>query len=537
VAALFCLALGARLIPLFVSPLPYNTDGFPTAKIAEQIGASGQWTIDPTDVNVEDVKVPGTFLLLSAAAQLAALNPLLHAQVLFPILAATIVAPVYLIGVRGTGRRAVGLAAGCFMAIYGSFLFLTSVPMKETIGLVLLPATVLLVHERGDPRKRGIAMILLLLLIFVDYLTLFMAMGMAASLVFLTHARGLSEHRFSPRALALDFATIGVPLFVAWNYYSAVNLFYFSEFSSEAGLVVLLAAGAVLLILLLRRWKPSSARSTRGFVSPWAILLGGAFLAAILVLGSPSEVFEDTPQIRPLFQVILPAFIVLAGFAFIGYRFVRRMGGYLNDLAVSMLATPLVLILFGFAFNRIYLSFRIISRSVDFVDFAFALLAGLGLALAVARFRYNRSAGVGLAAAFVVALLVTTPIAYDPSQLFGVETATTPQEFQALQLIASLGAKNVLCDLRLCTVAHSYFGLGANFRLPLWIRDQTPILGYDYAIVLERWTTVGATMFPLATVVLDQLALDSFLSANRIVYVFGTTGDRTYVVRMPDASS
>lgn len=536
-AALFCLALGARLIPLFVSPLPYNTDGFPTAKIAEQIGASGQWTIDPTDVNVEDVKVPGTFLLLSAAAQLAALNPLLHAQVLFPILAATIVAPVYLIGVRGTGRRAVGLAAGCFMAIYGSFLFLTSVPMKETIGLVLLPATVLLVHERGDPRKRGIAMILLLLLIFVDYLTLFMAMGMAASLVFLTHARGLSEHRFSPRALALDFATIGVPLFVAWNYYSAVNLFYFSEFSSEAGLVVLLAAGAVLLILLLRRWKPSSARSTRGFVSPWAILLGGAFLAAILVLGSPSEVFEDTPQIRPLFQVILPAFIVLAGFAFIGYRFVRRMGGYLNDLAVSMLATPLVLILFGFAFNRIYLSFRIISRSVDFVDFAFALLAGLGLALAVARFRYNRSAGVGLAAAFVVALLVTTPIAYDPSQLFGVETATTPQEFQALQLIASLGAKNVLCDLRLCTVAHSYFGLGANFRLPLWIRDQTPILGYDYAIVLERWTTVGATMFPLATVVLDQLALDSFLSANRIVYVFGTTGDRTYVVRMPDASS
>jgi len=537
VAALFCLALGARLIPLFASPLPYAIDGFPAAKIAEQIGASGQWTIDPTDVNREDLKVPGTFLVLSAAAQLAALHPLLHAQVIFPILAATIVAPVYLIGVRGTGRRAVGLAAGCFVTTYGSFLFLTSVPMKETLGLVLLPATVLLIHERADPRKRAIAIILLLLLAFVDYLTLLMAVGMAASLVFLAHARSLSLHRFSARGLALDFATIGFPFLVAWNYYSAVDLFYFSQASSTAGLVALLAAGVVLVVLLIRRWKAISPDSTPGFVFPWSILLGGALLAGVLVLGPQSNVFEDTPQVRSQFQAITLAIVFLGGFAFVGYRSIRRTAGYLNDLTVSMLTTPVVLILFGFALNQGTLSFRIIYRSVDFVDLAFALLGGLGLALAFARLRHNRPAGVAMTAAFVVALLVTTPIAYDTPQVFGVETVTTPQEFQALQLIASLGAKKMLSDHRLSTVASLYFGLVSNFRLPLWLRDQTPIRGYDYALVLERWTTVGATMFPGATVVLDQATLDSFLSANRIVQVYGTAGDRTFIVQLSDASS
>jgi hypothetical protein len=535
VTALFCVALLLRLVPLFVSPLPNNTEGFPLSKIAEQITASGEWRMNPTDVNREDLKVPGTSLVLSSVAQLASLDPLPHGQLIFSVLASTIVAPIYLIGVKGTGRRGIGLAAGVFGATYGSLLFLTSAVMKETLGLVLLPATILMVHERADPRKRGIAIVLLLVLPFVDYLTLFMAMGMAASVVFLSHARDLSQRQLSARRLGLDLVTLGGPLLVAWAYYDSVGLFYFTQATSAGALVALLAAGIVLLVLLVWRWKPTSASSIRRLVAPIVVVIVGVFLTAAVLFGPQLDLFAEMPEIRPELQAIVPAIVLLAVFAAVGYHVMRRAGGYLNDLAVSMLAAPVVLILFGFAIDRGRLSFRIVYRSIDYVDFAFAILAGIGLVLAIARLRRHRSVGVALGATFVVALILTTPMAYNTGAVFGVETGTTPQEFQALQTIASFAPKTMLSDSRLSSIASLWFGLRSNFRLPIWLEDGSPIRGYDYALVLERWTTVGATMFPGPTVVLDRATLDGFLAANHVIQVFGTPGDRIYIVRFSNA--
>lgn len=532
VAAVYCVALLARSIPLFASTLPFTPDGFPLAKIATQIAASGQWTINPADPNLEDLKVPGISLMISALAQIASLNPLLHTQAVLPVLTATTVVPVFLIGVKWTGRRAAGLAAALFLAIYGGFLFPTIAVMKETLGLVLLPATVLMVYERADPRKRGIAVVLLLLLIFVDYLTLFMAMGIAVSLVLLSIAGDTSRRHLTARRLFLDLAMIGAPLTVAWEYYNSVKLFYFTEVTSTSALLVLAAIGIVVVVVLLLRRKSIESSVRRGFVLPLAIFCLGVLGIVALMLESSLYVFLEAPKIQPELLTIAPAIVFLAILAAFGFLIVRRAALDLNDLVVSMLATPFLLITFGIAINRPRLSFRIAYRSIDFVDFGFAILAGFGLAVAIGRFGFRRPAGIAVGAAFLVALLVTTPIAYDTTAVFRVQTAVTPQEFQSLQLIVSLGANSVVSDMRLSTVALWWFGLRSDFRLPLWLQDHTPIFGIDYALVLERWATVGATMFPEPNVVVDRGILDAFLSSNRVIYVFGLPGDRTFVVRL-----
>src|SRR5439155_12408 len=154
IAALLCIALTAHLVPLTVSPLPLSVDGFALARISRDMASAGSWRIDPANVNSYNQKLPGYSLLWSAVFQVAGLSPLVHAQLVLPLVTAAVVLPAYLLGVKATGRRIAGLAAGLFIALFGSFLLLTSSVAKESIGLLVFPMAVLLFHERSDPRKR-----------------------------------------------------------------------------------------------------------------------------------------------------------------------------------------------------------------------------------------------------------------------------------------------------------------------------------------------------------------------------------------------
>src|SRR5439155_1276158 len=81
---------------------------------------------------------------------------------------------------------------------------LTSSVAKESIGLLVFPMAVLLFHERSDPRKRALAVLLLAFLPFLHSLTTFLTLGTVAALVVLTQRRAPARGRFSWKAFALD---------------------------------------------------------------------------------------------------------------------------------------------------------------------------------------------------------------------------------------------------------------------------------------------------------------------------------------------
>ncbi len=297
-AALFCIALAARLVPLTFSPLPYNIDGFPLARIASDITASGAWRIDAANVNAYNEKMPGFSLLWAAVSMVGGLHPLATVELYVAVVASLVVLPAYLLAVKATGRRLAGVAAVGFLAFFGSFLMLTSSVTKEAIGLLLFPVVVLLFHERADPRKRGLAVVLLLLLPFVHHLTAFLSLGMVSALVVLAQRRALARGRFSVRSLALDIATGPVLAIPALAYYETVNIAFLDFVFAPDAFALFLALVVVLTALLAPMARPAPVRVGRRLVTPATHAVLPVLLGELLLLECDGEA-EDRGQRAP----------------------------------------------------------------------------------------------------------------------------------------------------------------------------------------------------------------------------------------------
>ncbi len=519
-------------MPLAFSPLPFGIDGFALGRISSDIASRGGWRIDPADLNSYNQKLPGFSLLWSAVTSVGGLSPLAHVQLIMPLLASLSVIPAYLFGVKATGRRLGGFVAGLFIVFFGSFLLLTSSVSKESTGLLVFPVAVLLFLERQDPRKRALSVALLLFLAFLHPLTTLLTLGMTSALVVLAQRRAIARGRFSVRSFALDVATGPALAIPAWAYYSAVDLPFLADLLAADALVLFLGIVVLLTALLIPMGRPARPRIGRRFVSPVARGILVPAIGVLVVLGNArTGLFAGAVGTQSGLLQMLPAIGVLAAFAVAGYQLARRTTNRINDLVVAMLAAPVALILFGLLRGLDPESLVIVYRSVDFLDYAFAVLIGVAF---VAAWRWPgpwRPAKAVLVAGFLAALLATTPMAWNTPAVFGVDNVTTPQEFRALALLASFGARNVTTDQRLADVGAMWFGYATDSSLPLKLRDNESVGGFQYALALERWATVGAQVHPAPNIVISAVVFEKFLAENRIVYSAGPPGDRIFIVQ------
>jgi hypothetical protein len=528
-----CIALGARLVPLTFSPLPFGIDGFALARISGDIAAKGTWRIDPTGVNRYNEELPGFSLLWAAASMVGGLASLVHVQLFVPLITCLTVLPAYLFGVKATGRRLGGFAAGLFIAVFGSFLLLTSSAAKESIGLLVFPVVLLLFSERKDIRRRALALILLLFLPFLHPLTTLLTLGGVASLVVFTQRRAIARGRFSLGSFALDVATGPALAVPAWAYYSAVQLPYLGDILAPDALVLFLGIVVLLTALLLPMGRPARRRIGQGLASPITRALVPPAIGLVVVLGNAeTSLFAGAVGTQPGLLDVLPPIVVLTAFVLIGYQLLRRTTNPMNDLVVSMLAPPVALILFGLLRGLNPESLVIVYRSIDFLDYALAVLTAAGFVAAWRWLRPWRPARAALVAGFVGALVATTPMAWNTPGVFGVQNVTTSDEFHALAFLASLHPKNVTSDQRLADIGAMWFGYTTDPSLPLKLRDNKSLAGFDYAVVLERWTSVGAQVHPAPNIVLAPTILASFLEDDRVTYTAGPVGDRIFIVQI-----
>ncbi|HYM40550.1 MAG TPA: hypothetical protein VEY12_10510 [Thermoplasmata archaeon] len=532
VASLYAFALALRLVPLTFSPLPYNIDGFPLARIAAQITGTGTWRINPVDPNWYNEMMPVYSLVWSSASQLGGLDPLLYLQAVLPFVLATAVLPAYLLGVKAAGHPAAGFASGLFVAAFGSFLSLTSMGMKESLALVLLPTVILVFAERRDPRKRALALLLLLILPFLHQLSDFLVLGMVAALVVLTHARAIQRGRFAARALLLDIATGPGPAVLAYAYYVVVSMPDLDAVTSPDALALFLGVTTLLSALLVRMARPSSLRPGARLVRPVGpILLVPAIAFVALLVDARTDLFAGVLGTQPALVPIFLAAAALVVFAFLGYQLLRRTANPLTDLALAMGIAPVALVLFAFLRGLDGLSQVLVYRSFDFLDYGLALAVGVGFAYSWHRLG-RTPARLALAVGLLGLLLATTPIAWNTQAVFGVDNVTTSSEFQALAVLASLHPSNVTTDQRLADVGRLWFGLPTDPTLPYRLRDNGSISGHDYALVLDRWTSIGAQVHPQPNIILSPTILSALLRANRVVFAAGPPGDRMYVVQL-----
>ena len=518
-------------MPLLFSPLPFGIDGFALARISSDIGANGAWRIDPSDVNSYNQKLPGFSFLWSAVVSLGGLSPLAQVQLVMPLLAALAVIPAYLLGVKATGRRLGGFVAGLFITFFGSFLLLTSSVSKESIGLLIFPVAVLMFLERRDPRKRALAVVLVVFLGFLHPLTTLLTLGMTSALVVLDQRRAIARGRFRVGSFVLDVATGPALAILPWAYYSAVDLPFLGDILAADALALFIGIVILLTALIAPMGRPARLRIGQRSVSPVARGIIVPAIGVLVVLGNARNgLFAGAVGTQAGLLQMLPAIVVLSGFAVAGYQLVRRTTNRTNDLVVAMLVAPVALILFALLRGLDPESLLILYRSVDFLDYAFGVLIGVAFVAAWSWLGPWRPPKVVLAAGLLAALLATTPMAWNTPAVFGVENVTTPQEFRALALLASYGARNVTTDQRLADVGSMWFALKADASLPEKLRDNESLAGFQYALVSERWTTVGAQLHPAPNVVISTVVFQNFLAANRILYAAGPVGDRIFIV-------
>jgi hypothetical protein len=519
-------------VPLTFSPLPFSVDGFALARISQDIGAQGLWSIVPSDVNSYNVKLPGFSVLWAAAAEVGGLSPLLHVQLILPIITGLSVLPAYLIGLKTTGRRLGGFAAGLFLSLFGSFLLLTSSAAKESLALLVFPLAVLLFQEREDPRKRALAVFLLLFLPFLHSLTTFLTLGMVAALVVLRQRRALHQGRFSALGFALDIVTgpgLAVP---AWAYYVSVDLPFLSEVLAPASFTLFLGIVTMLTAGLATMARPVPRRVGQRIASPLTRIVIPPAIGLLVIVGNLGNgLFVGSMGTQAGLIQVLPAILAIAILVILGVQLVRRTTNRASDLIVSMLVAPIALILFGLLRGLDAMGLTLLYRAFDFMDYALAALVAVAFVATWRALRSMRPARALLAVGFIAILLATTPMAWNTPAVFGVQNVTMTDEFQALALLASLGAKNVTTDERLASVGAWWFGYPTDSLLPLKLRDNETVQA-DFALVLERWTTVGAQLHPTPNVVLSEGTVARFLATNRVMYAAGPEGDRIFVVQV-----
>lgn len=515
-ATLYTVALAVRLTPLLLSPLPYNIDGFAQAHLAQEIAAGGHWSLDQDRPNAYNLKMPVLPVLLAILGETLGLDPLTFAQMLMALVGALAVPGAYLVARALAAPRAAALGACTFLAFSGTFVFLTSSTMKEAVGLALLPLALCMFVKSEDLRRRGLAIFFLALMPFLHNLTTAMALAFLAALVVEEHVAAHWRHELRWRRAFLDGALISVLTAAATLYYRWVNMEFLVDLLNGEDLALLLSVAFVFTLLAVALASRQPGRPILA-LGPGGILNGkGVVILAIglLVLANRRRsLFPGTVTTSPTLLLVTVAYLPLALLGLVGFELARGSGSRCRTAVVAMILPPLGAMVFAILRGLDPLSFVLLYRSFDFLDFGFALSVGMAATSSAARVL----GGKAVPCLVVACLLLTLPAAFATQETFGVVNATSPAEFAALGSFASLPAGSRDTDQRYADILAFYWSEGSSRSLPLDLAGgREP--NAAYLLVSETWATRGAQVYPMPNVVVRGEDLSSLVESRDVIY-------------------
>jgi hypothetical protein len=521
---LLSMAFAIRLVPLTLSSLPYNIDGFPLVKISENIiqnqGHDFNHHVSLIDYNS---KMPVFSLLLSTFSLFTGISPMRLVQLFVPLVTITTLITVYFITYKMTDNKGAAFFAGFVLAFNGLYVYLSSAAMKQAIGMTLVPIIIYLYHGRACPKKRALAMGMLLLMPLVHHLSTIIVFVMVTVMM-------LTENLMAKATLrthAYDFLT-GPFLFTSgFMYYRYVQLYQVTKVSNFNDIVLLISVliiGVTCSIIL--------ARDKRRRIVKFKWFNGGLLAMATclfwLVLNSQTKTFgvRSTP---PSLLVMMIPYVVMAMVAILGFGLVRYTRTKSKSLIISLSISPFIMMMFAILNGLDPFTADLVVRSYDFVDFGMAICGGIGIMHLYNKLKpLNLKIARAALPAFAVCCILTLPLAFNVTEVFGIRTVTPEHDFAACEYAASLD-KMISTDQRLSDIITPYFYAESAMSTPLLMDRQHSIQG-KLILADEEWTTRGAHMFPLDNVVINQGYFDAMLNSNNVIYSGGLEGDMMYIV-------
>lgn len=514
---LYAIALTVRLTPLLFSPLPYNIDSFGQIHLGQLIAATGRFSLDQDPINAYHLKTPVLPMLLAVLAEVLGIDPLVFAQFLVPALAATVVPSTYA-AAKGMGAsRAAAAGAGTFLALSGTFVFLTDAATKEALGLALLPLLVLLFARREDPRRRALSFLFLALLPFLHSLTTAMALAFVWLMVLVEPAGVLRSRGFSARRALLDLTSLAGLTALPLTYYSWTRLEFFSELFNTEDLVLLLSVAFVFAAVAVAtsRRKPSMVppNSGRGLLlnAKGAVVLA----AGLLVMANQRRsIFPGTASTSPTLLLVALSYAPLGFLAIVGLESARASRTKQNGPLVALLVAPLGAMAFALLRGLDPTSFILLFRTFDYLDFGFAIAIGSAVA---SRGLWGTLRPKTIGCLLLACLLLTLPGAFATEATFRVENSTTPAEFAALGHYASLHTASGSTDQRYSNTLGLYWSVNVQATLPLDLAEARSPSG-NFLLISEEWAIKGGQLFPLERVMVPEAKLAHDMENYNLIY-------------------
>lgn len=535
--ALYLITLLIRWIPLFLSPLSYNIDGFSMAGVSDGIISSGHWSINSPMYGVAyNQKTPFFPVILSEFSLITGIPPLYVEQYMLPFITASIPPFVFYFVSRLTQNITASIAAALFLSFNGLFSFLTGSIMKESLGLLLIPVGLYLYMGREDIRKRLLLTLLLIFITFVHYrstlmLQIFLILMLSWDTIRLFDAGKL---RFGD--LLMDVAGIPLVGFISLLYYFWVSMQdYYDRAFNINEMVLFLSVALIWFLIYIRFMKRSFSPGRKSFLRylvDWKVIALAIALGAFL-LNSRKLVFAGTINTSPALLATAVPYVILILISLIGLSIMQR---YRNDylpLVAAIYAGTFIPITYSLVRGLDVFSQEILYRSYNFMDFATAISLGIGVAFlyALLKGRFftdgsKQSLRLGIPAVFalfatvVILLTATVPLGYDTVELFGVQNVTYEYEVSAIDWAKSANCTHIGTDQRLGDIMRDYNNLSHSKSVPWKLKYQKPV-DSRFILLEDSWTTWGAQMHPSSPVKVDKSAFSSLINQRSVIFSSG----------------
>lgn len=544
VAAVAVVAVAARTLPMYRSPLPFNPDGIVYAGLVAEALADGRL---PLARMATDELHFGTFVAVASAV--TGVDPMRLGQ---PVVALVGVGPVVL-GVavaRRLGRhrgwpasraRFAAVLAGVLLAVEGLYLHRAMATDEQTLGLFLVPLGVVAAHRayRTDRRAWWVATVAVLAALppLHNLDAMIAALALTALLAVLAVRHSLDRGYAKLAALAAGFWLAFAGYHLLAERYTPASIIQQARIADAPGLLVAWVVAVALAGAWFVALRPRHQRAL-GSVA-FAALFG------LVGLNATTAVFPGTrATTRELLLLLLPL-AVPVWFAVRDAPAVTRLGDGPSLFALGGGVFALVGLALTAALTPEYLGTAL--RSSTFLHLPVLVAASVGTAAVLAgrTARTGPVVRVGVAGLVVASAAASLPVAFGGLSMLTYKGVTTPAEMGATEFAvdhatvdappgagasgaggsaarASAAGASWAADDHLARIAPGVRLGAGGARAPVhqWLvgGGGPP----DCLVLVQRsWTTTGAQLFPAAPARMSPDAYRSWRATSNVVYAGG----------------
>lgn len=521
------LAFSIHLLPLSISPYPFNNDGLTEVYIADRIIETGHVSIpNPSHfATTHSQSTPVFDTMLAFVSTVVGADPMFASQWMIAAISPLVAVTTYAMLMMFCGDRRASLAGAFFATMFGTFVYLTASVWKESLGMCLYVLLVYAYSNRQDKRMNILAIIIMFTIPFVHHLVAVVSYMTIAYLVGWSWVVALRNG--APRKRHYhDLIIVIVVVFAALAYYISVSFDRLSYVDSMTSFILIAAS---MLLFFLPMIVVLSMKSH----SKWTFApVPAAIVLTIAYLDYSGWFFSYKPSAPWMYySILMIASAVMIAFAWYGMEVIIESRSRYRAIPMGMLLPAATLIFFAIVSPSVTNKQQMIYRSFDFADPALGL--GIGIAFfAILRAPKLKDYAKPLLAAFIALLFVSLPFGINTTGLLGLRHDTQAFEVDALEWLVSSENGTTLVvqnDERMSYIGTALFGIGKNNKLPYILDRNASLSPGTHYVYEEIWSTQGVNDFPRGLIKPSTTFMSMLFDAENVTYIGGGFGNRLFI--------